>query len=199
MPRLNYQPWSEEEDSNLIDLWQRYKNPDVIADLMGRSRASIKHRLSKKGCVHRQRPHKWRTSEEKLLKKMVVEGKSPWEVEEALNELAEKKGWQERRSLSAIYTKSARLQISFAEIQEDTESLSANSLSIALGLGRDKFAEILKVKEFAAILKPKKGGSNAANSPQLIRISNFRKFCQVYPGEVAKLKPDVLGLLSLIL
>ena len=186
-PRLK---WSKDEDEVII---AHFDNRDALRScskiarmLTGRTEFGVKQRAYRLGLSRPLKTYTWTQQELNLLHEF-AESVPLSVLYKKFQKLWDKLGMAHRTERS-ISCKLTALEYS---VKFEGDYYSLDQLSAAFGCSRKHMA--LLYTTYSKILLPEKMGKY-----NVVSLLNLRRFIIKYPGELAKLKPDVIWLISVL-
>ena len=191
--------WSESETQVLIESFDgSAATTRKLSKTIGRTRSAIHAKAYTLGLCRQERAvtrRPWSKEELDLLEDLA--GVIPIrQIVFRLKALATKNGWSVR-SREAICIKISQLQLSRAIDGVSGDYCTSTAISTACKCSRQLVISWFNDKTYADILKPQRLGEEG--SPYLVRRSNLAKFFKQYPGELNRVRPDMVWLVDLLM
>ncbi|MBD2006322.1 MULTISPECIES: hypothetical protein [Cyanophyceae] len=181
--------WSQQDQDLLIAEYDGTKpSSELLSKKLGRSEGAIRRKAAEMNLTRCLRLRRWEPEEIQLLEEHA--GSEPIStILGRLNSLCRSKGWNGRTR------DSLQKQINYLGYSRRVEGdyYSLTQLSEALKCNKHVVYRWLEIPEFVKLLKPHKGEHST-----LIHCKNLKKFFTVYPGELARTRPDLVWVVSVL-
>lgn len=168
-----------------------------LSKILGRSSSAIHAKAYTLGLCRQERAvtrRPWTKNELDLLEELA--GVIPVrQIVFKMKALCVRNGWSVR-SREAICIKIGQLQLSRAIDGVAGDYCTSTAIATACKCSRHLVLSWFKDKTYAGILKPQRVGEEG--SPYLVRRSNLAKFFIAYPGELNRVRPDMVWLVDLL-
>lgn len=190
--------WTESETQLLVENFDgsalATRN---LSKMLGRSPSAIHSKAYTLGLCRQERSvtrRPWTKDELDLLEELA--GVIPVrQIYSRVKVLCVKNGWSVR-SREAICLRISQLQLSRAVDGISSDYHTSTAIATACKCSRHLVLSWFKDKVYSEILKPQRLGEDG--SPYLVRRTNLAKFFKHYPGELNRVRPDMVWLVDLL-
>lgn len=190
--------WTESETQVLVENFDSSATTTrKLSKILGRSPVAIHAKAYTLGLCRQERAvtrRSWSKEELDLLEELA--GVVPIrQIYSRMKALCTTNGWSVR-SREAICIKIGHLQLSRAVDGVAGDYCTSTAIATACKCSRHLVLSWFKDKTYADILKPQRLGEEG--SPYLVRRTNLAKFFKQYPGELNRVRPDMVWLVDLL-